>query len=118
MFLTRATFDTTREPIVASFVWDGQLPRTGAVLWQVVVHSKDRQSVRRLGYKIVDAQPSAQFVWDEGGAWQATPEHDADLEANRLTARFNPLALHGMGNDWTWEAVLSVDGQDLGKFQP
>src|SRR5262245_19009996 len=114
MNLTGETFDSTTKQMVASFTWEGQVPHTGSVLWQIVIHSDVRQTIRRLGYKIVDGQPSAQFVWDAGGAWQATPEHDADLEANRLTARSNPLALHGMDAGWSWEGVLNVDGDDVG----
>ena len=90
----------------------------GCVLWQINVHSGDGQSIRFLGYKIVDGQLSAQFVFDFGGAWQANPEPDADVEAHRLSARFSPLAMQGMGADWTWEAVLNVNGDDVGQFQP
>lgn len=118
MNLTGAAFDPSKEPMVASFAWEGRVPLVGSVLWQIVVHSADRQTVRRLGYKIVDGRPAAQFVWVTEGPWQANPGYDADLEVNMLTARFSPLALHGLGSGWSWEAVLSIDGVDAGVFRP
>lgn len=104
--------------MVATFYWEGDVPQTGTVLWQINLRSGDRQTVRFLGYKVVDGQHSAQFVFDFEGAWQATPQPSAHLEAHRLTARFSPLAMEGMGHGWTWEAVLSVDGADVGTHRP
>ncbi len=50
------------------------------------------ETIRFLGYKIVDGEHSACFVFDFGGAWQANPEPDVDLEANRRVALFTCLA--------------------------
>ena len=113
MHLSGTTFDHAVDPMVGTFTWEGQVPSVGSVLWQITMRSGDGNTVRFLGYKIVDGEPSAQFVFDLGGAWQANPQHDAVLERNRLTARFNPLALQGMGDDWTWDAVLNVNGDDV-----
>ena len=118
MNLTNVTFDASSDPLVATFTWTGQVPRRDAVLWQIKLTSGDKETIRYLGYKIVDGKHSAQFVYDFGGAWQANPTPAVELEENRLTAWFNSLAMTNMGVDWTWQALLTIDGKDVAAFQP
>src|SRR5215207_2332939 len=73
MDLTNVTFAAISDSLVATFIWTGQVPRRDAVLWQIKLTSGDRETIRYLGYKIVDGKHSAQFVYDFGGAWQANP---------------------------------------------
>jgi hypothetical protein len=118
MDLQHVSFLSAPDVLTASFTWVGHVPDSGPVLWQVNVTSSDKETIRFLGYKIVDGQHSAHFVHEFGGGWQANLEPDVDLEPGVLTVRFPPLALAGMGNAWTWDAVLSVNGYDVGTFNP
>jgi hypothetical protein len=118
MNLTDVTFDASSDPLVATFTWTGQVPRRDAVRWQIKLTNGDKEAIRYLGYKIVDGKHSAQFVYGFGGCMASQPNTGRGTGGNRLTVWFNSLAMTNMGVDWTWQALLTIDGKDVAAFQP
>jgi hypothetical protein len=75
--------------------------------------SANGNTVRQLGYKIVDGERSALFVFDLGRAQQQNLDTPESLGGNRLIVRFPQQALADMGLGARWKAVLNVDGADV-----
>jgi len=90
--------------------WSGPLP-TGEVTWAARVTSDDGQDRVELAYRR-GSSGTAQFVQDAAtGRRQDVPE-DADLDDDEITVRFTADVV-GVAIEWpTWQAVISVDGQD------
>lgn len=102
------------EFLEAIWTWDGQVPTTDTVLWSVLLTGSGR--VRQVGHKILDTRPIAPFVFDHGRARQENLPVDREMSADQLIARFPTSVLDGLGQDWTWRAVLTVAGRDVGEI--
>lgn len=116
--LTGTDLNAGGDPLDVAFTWDGQVPSTGSVLWVVWVTSADGETSRQLGYKIVDGQPSAQFVFDFASLQQDNLAGSAELGAQQLVAQFPRSAVDDLGEGWTWRAMLNVDGADVDECPP
>jgi hypothetical protein len=97
----------------ASFAWTGTVPTTDSVLWTVTVSSRDGETARQLGYKIVDGALSSHFMFDFGTSEQIDSDAGAALGDQSLTAGFPAASVDDLGEDWTWKAALSVAGSDV-----
>lgn len=107
---TKVTVEQGPVETVVRFEWQGELTGHNAVLWSLFVTDQDGNT-RQVGYKIVDDQPSAQFVFDHTVARQTNFPFDACLTETSLAARFAVPALLGSGAS-RLRAVLCVDGTD------
>lgn len=119
MRLTNVVVDGQADPIEVRFEWDGDLAGARSVLWTIWLARADGSGGRQLGYKIVDGEFSAHYVFDSALARQENlTDHAANLAGRALSAEFPASALEGFGDMWTWYAVLNVNGDDVDKFTP
>lgn len=116
--LTNVELDSSNDPVAVTFEWSGTVPQSGSVLWVVTVSAADGSTSRQLAYKVVDGEASAHFVFDFGTSTQDNIEGGMRLEAQRLVAEFPASAVDDLGEDWTWRAVLNVDGVDVDSCEP
>ena len=98
------------------FEWNGSIPDHGSVLWSVTAVNSDSDTVRQFGYKIVDGETSAHFVFDFNAVRQDNHPEDVDLTEGRLEARFPRSVIAALGDEWTWEAALCIDGTDVSVY--
>lgn len=107
-----------RDDVEVHFEWNGRIEESNSVLWSVTFTSPEGHS-RQLGYKIVDGQHSAQFVFNHTTARQTNFERDVDIVGTgSLTARFpyDLAADLGPVENCTWRGVLTIDGKDVSTF--
>lgn len=116
--LTNVELDSSNDIVAVTFEWSGTVPQSGSVLWVATVSAADGSTSRQLGYKIVDGEKSAHFVFDLGSATQDNLEGDVRLEAQTLVADFPTSAVNDLGEGWTWRAALNVDGIDVDTCEP
>lgn len=116
--LTRVSLDTTGAGVTLTYEWDGSVPPAGSVLWVTTVSSANGNTARQLGYKLVDAQPSAYFVFDFSAAQQENLSGSVHLTSQQLVASFPGPAVSDLGDGWRWTAVLNVDGNDADTCEP
>lgn len=102
--------------------WRGDLQWRGTVLWSVVVRDPASGETRQVGYKLVDDEDAAQFVFDHTGRpmqtnfeFDRTLEHDVTVgrEGGRVVARFPVAALPDLGAGTTYSWTINVDGEDV-----
>ncbi len=112
--LTVVDVDATNDPLRVTFEWAGGVRRSKSVLWVVWVSRADGGDARQLGYKIVDGQFSAHYVFDFATAQQQNlTDYAARLSEQSLVVEFPMSAVAGLGDDWRWRAVLNIDGDDV-----
>ena len=92
--------------------WAGELPEEAVVSWVVRVTSEDSGSRLELGHRRDRGRPE-QYARDVTTGRVEDDEPDADLEEGGITVRF-PLDVVGVAVEWpTWQAVITVDGEDV-----
>jgi hypothetical protein len=90
--------------------WSGELP-DHEVTWSVRVTSEDGREHVELGYARTSGGAS-QFALDAATGRRQEVAEDADLDDHEITVRF-PADVVGVAIEWpTWQAVISVAGQD------
>jgi hypothetical protein len=57
--LTGVTVEATGDGVRVTFTWTGEVPTTGTAFWSAILASADGETVRQVGYEILDAHPIA-----------------------------------------------------------
>lgn len=115
--LTGVEVTASGDDVTITFTYAGEVPTTGSALWSVTVASADEQTARQLGFKVIDGTPSA-FVYDMSTATQENLTPASGPAGGTLTQTFAASAGDGLGEGWTWHAVLSVEGTDVDTCVP
>lgn len=107
----------TVHPTELIFEWDEEIGLHNAVLWSLFVIDGDGNS-RQFGYKLVNGEPAAQFIFDHTRAQQTNFAFDADRTTHQLRVRFPDNNDEPAGDGRFDHAVLTIDGVDVSRFQP
>ena len=107
--LTRVNVREEVDTVTITYRWRGDVPAAGTVLWSTNFTGPD--AIKQLGYKILDGEVIAQFVFDAIETKQ-TDSGTADLGTRKLVARFDGQDVGIIGVPRTWTATLSVEGLD------
>ena len=92
--------------------WSGVLPEDAELTWAVRVTSADGGSRLELAHGR-RAGGLEQYARDLATDQAQAVGPDADLDGDGITVRF-PVDVVGVAIEWpTWQAVLTVDGQDV-----
>lgn len=120
MDLTHASISVRKQSIEVNYEWKGEVPEAGSVLWVVNITSGSGGDSRQLGYKRVDGSESALFVYRMADARQVNLDSvgKVDEGTGSLRASFPYKAVADLGDDWKWEAILNVSGEDLDLCRP
>lgn len=112
MNLTSTTLMATNDRVIVTFNWDDDVRDANSVLWTVTAVDQSG-GLWQLGYKLVDGEFSAQYIFDFTNAKQTSAGALHNLERGTLTVEFQPAA--GLDfKTWTWHmAVLTIDGEDV-----
>lgn len=108
--LTRVDVREDVATVTITYRWRGGVPAVGTVLWATEFKGPD--AIKQLGYKILDGEAIAQFVFDAIEA-QQTNSGTADLATQKLVARFDGQDVGIIGVPRTWTATLNVEGLDI-----
>lgn len=102
--------------ITVVFAWTGDIENQASVLWSVFVHPSNGRAPLQLGYKLVDGQFAAFFVFDyeTTRTRQINVPGAAVLTDGELMATFPVEAVgRDISSSWRWKAHLSVAGIDV-----
>ena len=90
------------------------LPTTGSALVSLLAASEDGSVTRQLGYKTVDGEFSAYYVFDMGTAQQRALDGLPDTSTPGEISGVLPSAdIDALGGNWHWSAALNLDGKDV-----
>ncbi|NMO05009.1 hypothetical protein HH308_27690 [Gordonia sp. TBRC 11910] len=90
------------------------LPTTGSSLVTLLATSEDGAVTRQLGYKTVDGEFSAYYVYDMNAAQQRALGGLPDtLTPGRISAVLPAADIDELGDNWHWSAALTLDGKDV-----
>lgn len=90
------------------------LPTTGSTFLSLLAASEDGSISRQLGYKTVDGEFSAYYVFDMGTAQQRALDGLPDTSTPGQVSGVLPSAdIDSLGDNWHWSAALNLDGKDV-----
>src|SRR5687768_6800618 len=103
---------TTAASVVAfNIQWSGAVPAQQDVTWAVRVASGDGDGRVELGHRRTNGV-AGQYALDLSTGRRQEVRADADLGDDEITVRF-PAEVVGLAVEWpTWQAVITVDGED------
>lgn len=100
-----------------TFEWDEVISYDHVVLWSLFASDASGRT-RQFGYKIIDGQPAAQFIFNHNSARQDNVLVAASLGDLSLQIRFTAAAVDGqdLQSSTDRHAVLTVDGLDVSRY--
>ena len=92
------------------------VPARGVVLLSLMVTTARSYPIRReIGYKAINGEQAALFVFDYDTGRQATLDGAADVTSESVSVLVPKSAL-GYVHDWQWWATVNIDGKDVDRW--
>jgi hypothetical protein len=112
--LTGVKLSRDGDEMVASFTNAKALPSTGAVLWSLMVSSKDGEKASQLGAKVLDNEEISHFVFDMRSVKQENLQPGGVVVTGKTMTTTFPLArITDLGPGAHWQADLNLEGNDV-----
>lgn len=108
--MTSVTVSKADDKIVFTYVHSGSVPTTGSLLFSVLAGTK------QYGYKQVDGQESAHFIFDFSASQQVTVEDDAEVGPTETSVTFAADAVD-VATLAGGTATINIEGTDVDECQ-
>jgi hypothetical protein len=108
--LTDVAMVSDSDTVVLAFTFAGPVPARGDLVLAVEASSTDGGTVRQLGIKIHDGQPSGAFVGDSSGAAPTQLNDAVHIAENAVHAAFPLGTVRDLGGSWRWYAAVGSAG--------
>lgn len=96
-----------------TWTYSGDLPAAGTVLFSLTGANQAGTVVKQLGYKTLDGQQIAYFVFDSSSKQLNLAGFPDTSVPGEISAVMPSAAVDALGQNWHWSSSLNVNGHDV-----
>ena len=111
--ITQVELQRDGEQLSATFHLRRALPGAGTASTVVTVSNAAGDKIRLLGVQWLEGQLIGHFVFDFQGAMQTNLEDQPTVDGKTISARYPWSAVADLGDSWKWQAVTTLNGNDV-----